>query len=49
MKTLPEKIMKEGLGTWLKAKFKSANVTKCQWLTPVILATQEAEIKRIVV
>jgi hypothetical protein len=25
------------------------NPTRCQWLTPVILATQEAEIRRIAV
>jgi hypothetical protein len=27
--------------------FKSQNVAWCWWLTPVILATQEAEIRRI--
>jgi hypothetical protein len=25
------------------------NIARCQWLTPVILATQEAEIRRIMV
>jgi hypothetical protein len=27
----------------------SSHVARCRWLTPVILATQEAEIRRIVV
>jgi hypothetical protein len=28
---------------------ESGIVARCQWLTPVILATQEAEIRRIAV
>jgi hypothetical protein len=31
----------------LKPTFKSSTFAGCQWLTPVILATQEAEIRRI--
>jgi hypothetical protein len=30
-----------------RVAFKSANLAGCRWLTPVILATQEAEIRRI--
>jgi hypothetical protein len=30
-----------------KEKKKQSNVARCWWLTPVILATQEAEIRRI--
>jgi hypothetical protein len=30
-------------------KFKKLNAAGCQWLMPVILATQEAEIRRIMV
>jgi hypothetical protein len=29
--------------------FKNVFSAKCQWLTPIILTTQEAEIRRIVV
>jgi hypothetical protein len=29
--------------------FKKPNSARCQWLTPVILATQKAEIRRIMV
>jgi hypothetical protein len=28
---------------------QSLKITRCQWLMPVILATQEAEIRRVVV
>jgi hypothetical protein len=35
----------EGIGFF----FKKPTQAGCQWLTPVILATQEAEIKRIAV
>jgi hypothetical protein len=34
------------LGRWLKKNFREAGH---RWLTPVILATQEIEIRRIVV
>jgi hypothetical protein len=47
------------LATWLKdylrekppptSLFKIATFAGCRWLTPVILATQEAEIRRIIV
>jgi hypothetical protein len=30
-------------------KKKKKKKARCQWLTPVILATEEAEIRRIVV
>jgi hypothetical protein len=33
----------------MKAPQKTKNRAGCQWLTPVILATQEAEIRRIMV
>jgi hypothetical protein len=31
------------------AYFKKLGVAKCRWLMPVILATQKAEIRRIMV
>jgi hypothetical protein len=34
---------------WPKSKVKVSVLVGSQWLTPVILATQEAEIRRIVV
>jgi hypothetical protein len=34
---------------WLVGKLKRRENTRPWWLTPVILATQEAEIKRIAV
>jgi hypothetical protein len=33
----------------LRRKIKSLRLARHQWLTPVILATQEAEIRRIMV
>jgi hypothetical protein len=33
---------------YLSVFFKEVKPARCQWLTPVILATQEAEIRRIV-
>jgi hypothetical protein len=32
-----------------KGKIKKGKLARCLWLTPVILATQEAEIRRITV
>jgi hypothetical protein len=33
----------------LSVPFERNHLTRCQWLIPVILATKEAEIKRIIV
>jgi hypothetical protein len=35
----------DGLSEWER----KLSMARCQWLTPIILATQEAEIRRIVV
>jgi hypothetical protein len=42
---------KSGIGgiVQINLKKKTGCVARCQWLTPVILATQEAEIRRIVI
>jgi hypothetical protein len=31
------------------AKIKNCNLVRCWWLTPVILVTQEAKIRKIMV
>jgi hypothetical protein len=36
-------------GSEMSVFFKTALYARCWWLTPVILATQEAEIRRITV
>jgi hypothetical protein len=33
----------------LQPKYITNQIARCQWLTPVILATQEAEVRRIMV
>jgi hypothetical protein len=38
---------KSGINTFLKTR--KQKVARCWWLTPIILATQEAEIRRITV
>jgi hypothetical protein len=32
-----------------RLRLRSGELTRCQWLIPIILATQEAEIRRILV
>jgi hypothetical protein len=34
---------------WAKSSSKEVRSDSCQWLMPVVLATQEAEIRRILV
>jgi hypothetical protein len=41
-KVLLEKLLQYGIK-------KKHNVARCQWLTPIIVATQDAEIRRITV
>jgi hypothetical protein len=36
-------------GTGFVSRIRKGPCTRCRWLTPVILATQEAEIRRIAV